>query len=213
MAGRGRDGAGARVIRRIVVGAVPFVVAAALVLAMTAIASGVTTTQDDANDTRGSLDVRRVSYHWVKGAAPSWEVRSFHTFTARGLWDRGYLYVEFDTRGDERGDFYALLYSDGRRMRGQLFRTGALRDAHIRPVQVRRPDRSSVAVRVPWSWLRFGPSRQVIRWWVTTSFTNATCQHSCADHAPDEGAIEDVLPGGSPSPSPTPTGTITATPT
>ena len=69
------------------------------------------------------------------------------------------LYVEFDTRGDERADFYALLFSDGRRMRGELFRTGALRDAQVRPVSVRRPDRSSVAVRVPWSWMRFGPSR------------------------------------------------------
>ena len=202
-------------IRRILVGAVPFAVAGLLVLAMAAIASGVTTTETDGNDTRGTLDIRRVTYRWAKGAAPAWEVRTFHTWAQRGMWDRGYFFVEFDTRGDERADFYALLFSDGRRMRGELFRTGALRDARVRPVSVRRPDRSSVQVRVPWSWMRFGPSRTLIRWWVTTSFTNATCQHACADHAPNVDAIEDWLPGESPtpSPSPSPTATVTATPT
>jgi hypothetical protein len=190
-------------VRTAVHRAAPFVVAALIVGTIIGVASGVETIETDPNDTRGSLDIRRVHYAWVPGAVPTWEVRTREAWTAHLLWDRGYTFVEFDTRGDERADFYVLVYSDGRRMRGAMFEILPARDRRIRSLAVGRPNRSTAVVGFGWSSLEFGPHRTTFRWWVTTSFSGDGCRRSCVDVAPDDGGIEEWRPGFSPTPTPT----------
>ncbi len=197
---------------RIVRGALPFLVAAAVVSTMVA-ALAVRTTMDDPNDTAGVLDVRRARYEWVPGISPRWTVLTFSTWSEAFVWDRGYLFVELDTRGDPGADYYTLLYSDGRRMRGTLFRVGALRDARVADVAVRRTNHSSIEVAIPWGRMRFGPSRETFTWWVSTSLSGEVCPRPCMDRAPDEGGSEEWRPGYSPTPTPTPTPTPSPTST
>lgn len=191
----------------------PFAVAIALVAAIVGVASSAVTDELDPNDTRGALDVRRIHYEWTPGAVPSWQVRSFDGWTARLLWDRGYTYVEFDTRADPAVDFYVMVYSNGRRVKGALFEVRPNRDLHLRDLKVGRPDRATVVIRFAWTELEYGATRETFRWWVTTSYTGDGCRRSCTDHAPDTGGIEEWRPGMSPTPSPTTTTTTTSSTT
>ena len=181
----------------------PFVVATLLVAVVTS-AMAVVRTETDANDTRGELDVRSMRFTWEPGAAPRWTIVTFSTWPESAVWDRGYLYVEIDTHAGEGADDYVLIRSDGRRMIGSLFRVGKHRDRYVRRVPVDRADEISVEVAIPWSELSIGPSRETIGWWVRTSFSSGACVKPCLDRAPDDGALEEFVPGASPPPDPNP---------
>lgn len=168
----------------------------------------------DPNDTPGVLDVREVRFAHPKGEPPSWTVITARGWTIGSLWDRGYVFVQLDARGAPSADHYALIRSDGLRLRGDLFRVsrGGVPDVHLRTLTVWRRSDDSVSAKVPLKALRFGPARTSYRWWIVTSLTNERCPRGCLDRVPDEGSIEQWRPGMSPSPTPSVTPSPTPSP-
>ncbi len=193
------------------------VLAAALVVAVAGLAFAVRVRITDPDDTTGVLDVREVRFTHPSGEPPAWTVITARNWTIGSLWDRGYVFVQLDARGAPSADHYALIRSDGLRLRADLFRVlrtdGA--DVHLRTLTVWRKANDSVSVKIPLKALRFGPSRTSYRWWVVTSLTSEKCPRGCLDRVPDEGSVEQWRPGMSPTPSPTisPTPSVTPSPT
>jgi hypothetical protein len=178
--------------------------AVVLAIAVGGAALAVSSELKDPNDAPGALDVRLVKVNHPKGEPPSWTVITFSQWKIGQLWDRGYVFVEFDTEGLETADHYAMIRSDGRAMRGELFRvaTRAGRpDRKIADLKVWRKSPDGVSVTVPLKKMEFGPYRSFYRWWVVSSLTGEKCPNTCLDRAPDEGSIQAWLPGQSPAPS------------
>ncbi|HYZ47062.1 MAG TPA: hypothetical protein VE712_05295 [Actinomycetota bacterium] len=177
------------VIRRLPVAAV--VVASLVVLSPAAHAR---LALRDPNDTRGPLDVREV--HHVGDRRPIWRIRTGPRWTARRLFDRGYLLVHLDTFGSRRGDYYALVLSNGRRMRGILFRDRLRprRDRKLSSLGVWRRDRNSVSVRIPMRKVFVPKNSESYGWFVRTLWIKRRCPKStCIDRAPFEGAVQQPL--------------------
>ena len=89
-------------------------VAAVVIVIALALPAGAThTNQTDPNDTAGRLDVRTVTL--AHDETPRWRIGTFSAWTARRIWDRGFLIVELDTIGDDGVDQLIVVRSDGRR--------------------------------------------------------------------------------------------------
>jgi len=163
----------------------------------------------DPADTRGALDISRVK---VQGTEkPRWHIVTFDRWTAKQIWDKGFALVYFDAFGDDRFDHYALVRSVGDRMRGTLYRDRVKkRDYTVGRLEVWRPNRRTVVVKVPLEKLRIGSHRLFYRWYSQTLMTNTNCRRVCFDRAPDQGAIEE--PTAEPAPSPSPSVTVIPTP-
>jgi hypothetical protein len=157
----------------------------------------------DPRDSDGRLDVRRTD---VLGTdRPRWKIATYGSWSARGIWDKGFVLVRLDTFGDDRFDFYALVRSTGRAMRGDLYRDRRRKkDVWVSRVYVWRKNRTSVSVRIPVARLATGTDRVHYAWVVQTLFTGPGCRRTCFDLAPDNGAVFEPLPGA-PSPTATPT--------
>ena len=163
----------------------------------------------DPNDTRGVLDIRRVSI--VDTAPAKWKITTFGRWNAVEIWDRGFSLVFVDTFGKPRADYYVIVNSEGDRLRGSLYRDRATgRDRRIRTVRVRHPRARVVNIVIPFSKLRRRDSG-VFRWYAQTMLSGERCAQLCIDRAPNSGSISE--PGTAPVPTPTPTITITPTPT
>lgn len=157
----------------------------------------------DSDDARGPLDVRRVAKVFLK--RPLWKVETYDRWTARRILDRGYMLVYLDSFGDERADYYVLVRSAARRLRGLLFRDRLrpARDRRIARIDVWRVDLRSASFRVPLRKMIVGSRRRVLRWYAQTLLTSRLCKRVCFDRVPDSGLVEDALPGPAPSPEPT----------
>jgi hypothetical protein len=164
--------------------------------------AGARTPLRDPNDTTGPLDVRRVVVK-TAGAKPVWRIETGPRWTVRSLRDRGYVLVFLDTFGTQRPDYYALIRSDGRRLRGSLLRDRVgKRDRHVSWLDVWRKDRSSVSLRVPLRKSRVGKRRDAYSWSVQTLMTTPRCRRICFDGVPNRGTVEEPLrPAPAPSPS------------
>ncbi|MFN2390031.1 MAG: hypothetical protein ABR575_10565 [Actinomycetota bacterium] len=155
----------------------------------------------DPDDATGFLDVARVG---VTGdpMQPRWAIETFGEWSAERLWDRGWLFIYFDTFGSARPDYYALLRSNGKRITGVLRRDRPEKsDYTIAGLDPTRPHRAAVAVRVPLARMRFGDVRAEYRWHVETVLINRRCRRVCFDQAPDGEAMVEPRPGASPSPT------------
>jgi hypothetical protein len=164
------------------------------------------TNQTDADDTPGVLDVRAVRF--THGGAPTWHVLTFARWSANEIWDRGYVIVELDTRRDEDIDHLVVVRSDGHDLLATLYRV--LRDGRqveMGPLEVDKAGAHGVRVSVPLHQLTIGSDRISYFWSLLTSFTGAGCPRTCLDRVPDEGMVEQLLPGVTPSPTPSPTPT------
>ncbi|MDQ3963832.1 MAG: hypothetical protein M3277_07980, partial [Actinomycetota bacterium] len=74
----------------------------------------------DMNDTKGLLDVRRAE---VAGAKrPRFKVTTFERWRVAEIFDYGFMLVQLDTISTPRFDYYALVRSDGSRLRASLWR-------------------------------------------------------------------------------------------
>ncbi len=190
-------------------------VAVVLALAVAGIAVAVNARLTDPHDTVGALDIREVKFAQPSGEPPTWSVITATAWKVEALWDRGYVFVQLDTKGSEAADYYALIRSDGRTLRSVLFRVTAESgkgDAAVSPLAVWRKANVSVSVKIPLKLMTFGPTRSFYRWWVVTSLTSEKCSATCLDRAPDQGSVEQWRPGMSPTPAPSPTITPTPTP-
>jgi len=176
------------------------------------------TDQVDRHDTGGKLDLAEVVFDHV--GAPTWRMSTFSTWSVRSIWDLGTFVVQLDTRGDAATDFIAVVRSDGRRLRADLFRLRRDgREIEMTTLPTAKAGSRAVTVTVPLRQLSIGPNRTSYFWSVLSSFTGGLlCTRTCLDAIPDEGMIEQPLPGVTPSPTtattttPTPTPTTTTTP-
>jgi hypothetical protein len=129
------------------------------------------------------------------------------------VWDRGYLLIELDTLGDEEPDYVAVIRSDGRDLDARLFRLRADgRQVEVDTLATGKDGGRSVWVAVALRKLTFGRSRTSYFWAALSSYTGSACPHTCLDRVPDEGMVEQILPGVTPSPTPTPTPTPSTSP-
>lgn len=165
-------------------------------------------TIQDANDTKGILDVRRAE---MPGGG-RWKVTSWVRWKTANIWDRGFTFVFLDTFGGSRADYYVLVSSNGRKLTGALHRDRERgNDRMIRSVRARHPSAKVVNVAIPMDQLRRRDSG-AFSWYVLTAMSGDNCRRVCFDRAPDSGAIAE--PGPRPTPTvPTPTVTPTPTPT
>jgi hypothetical protein len=187
----------------------------AVTLASLAVAVAVTSRLTDPDDVAGVLDVRRVKFSQPEGESPSWTVITASSWTVSALWDRGYVFLELDTKGTELADYYALVRSDGRSLRGELFKIARKPhrpDPHVSNLTVWRKGHDGVSVKVPLKAMEFGRFRAFYRWWIVTSLTGEKCPTTCIDRVPDESGVQQWRPGMSPTPTPTATPTPTVTP-
>lgn len=138
---------------------------------------------------------------------PRWTTYTWNGWSAAHIWDRGFVVFEFDTLGNSRFDYYALIRSTGDRLEASLHRDLRRKsDRRVARLHLTRPGKASVRVRIPLDKMHFD-EEFVYRWKAQTLWTGPHCRDVCMDRAPDRGAIEQ------PQPKPTPTITITPTPT
>ncbi len=165
----------------------------------------------DMNDTRGVLDIRRAE---VSGTTrPRFKVTTFEKWRVVEIFDYGFTLVQLDTVSTPRFDYYALIRSNGLRLRASLWRDREnKRDYRIAKLKVWRTDRSNVVVRIPLRLTKVGGRRATYGWMVETIFTSDECRRTCLDFAPDQGRIDEPLPLAEPTLSPTPTPTVTSSP-
>jgi hypothetical protein len=186
-------------------------VAVALALALALPAAATHTNAGDPNDTPGPFDVRAVRFR--HGGVPTWEVATSGRWSVASAWDRGYVVVELDTRGDAEPDHRAIVGSDGRRLVATLYRVGVSgRQRAMGTLRAAKRGGRSLVVAIPLHKLVVGQGRQSYFWWVLSSYTGRLCARTCLDRVPDSGAFEQLLPGVTPSPTPTPSATPTPTP-
>jgi len=147
----------------------------------------------DPNDVRGKLDIREVQLAH-REAPPVWTVVTFQKWRIREMWDRGYVLVFLDTMGTADPDYFALVRSDGERMRATLYRDRRkAADVAVRKLRTWRRGGRSVSVAVPLRFLEFGPHRTSHLWWAQTLKSGPACRRICIDRAPDDGAVEQPL--------------------
>jgi hypothetical protein len=159
---------------------------------------------EDGNDTKGVLDIDVVHYDKVPDEPQSWTIVTIAPWRIGQLWDAGYVTIWFDTEGDLPADRYALIRSTGQRLEGTMMRVArqpGARDQPVGALHVWRKTNDGVSVRIPVVLLAVGPYRDSYRWWVVSSLTTAKCPATCLDRVPNDGAVDQPLPGASPSPS------------
>lgn len=186
-------------------------VAALLALALPAGATH--TNQVDPDDTHGRMDVQAVEFdHDAKPMR--WRIATFSAWTVHEMWDQGNLVVQLDTKGDDAIDYLAVVRSDGRELVATLVvvrRNGSQKRVDELPVG--KDGTRAAAIAVSLRKLTIGPNRTSFFWSVLSSFTGNACPRTCLDHVPDEGMVEQLLPGVTPTPTPSPTTTPTPSPT
>jgi hypothetical protein len=163
------------------------------------------TDQPDPNDTDGRLDLREVRLDHYPGP-PRWTAISFQRWSIEQLWDRGYVIVELDTRGDEAVDHLLVAGSDGEVIVAHLYRVR--RDGtqvELGTIDAGKEGSRSLAISVALHKLSIGSNRTAYYWAVLSSFVGSACPQTCLDRVPDQGMVEQLLPGVTPTPTPTPT--------
>ena len=162
------------------------------------------TDQVDPDDTDGKLDLEQVTFDHED--APTWQLSTFSSWTVRSLWDRGTFIVQLDTKGDTAPDLIAVVRSDGRRLVAALYRLRRDgREIELTALRTDKDGSKAVTLTVPLREVSIGPNRISYSWSVLSSFTGGNCARTCLDAVPEEGMIEQPLPGVTPSPTPSPT--------
>src|SRR5688572_7318091 len=101
---------------------------------------------EDANDTRGALDIRRVTVDFSE--RPRWTIGTWGPWTVDQVWDRGYFLVHLDTFGSPRMDYYAFVRSDGYAMRGTIVRDRENRsDYTVTSIKAYKGSRNTLRLR------------------------------------------------------------------
>ena len=174
---------------------------AATIVALALPALGGTTALEDPDDANGRLDVRSVTLDDT-GAPLGWRVATYRRWTVREIWDRGFVMVQLDTKGDARIDHLAVVSSNGRDLIGTLNRVR--RDGRLVEIGRFHADKDggrAVALTIALHRLSIGAHRTSFSWNVVTSFLGDSCPRTCFDVVPDTGMVQQPLPEPSPSPT------------
>ncbi len=141
----------------------------------------------DHNDAHGFLDVGKVETD-LASDVPVWKVVTRSRWSVFRMWDRGFILIYLDTFGADPADYYALVRSTGKRLRGALYRNGH----RLAPVGVWREGRRSVSVRIPLRNLFPVVARRFYRWRVLT--LTDRCRRTCFDRVPADGGLVQPRP-------------------
>ena len=151
----------------------------------------------DRNDVDGRLDLRAVEMR--NGQPRRWILKTHKAFSARRIFDRGYLLVYFDTYGTKRFDYYVLLRPERSKIVGELFKDRKeANDEKLTSTKVRKPGKRAVVTTVPFRFMRQPDTATTYRWHARTIYSGRTCRRVCIDRAPDTRSIEELylpLPG------------------
>lgn len=189
----------ARALRRAVI----VFLCAAMVASLSLLASARVSGVADPDDVSGLMDVKEVEAVGLN--RPKFLITTFPKWSAKRIWDRGYGLVHIDARGDDRFEFYVLIYSDGGRMNGVLYRDRRSKpDYAVGQITTWKPSKKSVRIKVPLSQLGVPEDRTAIRWFAKTLMTGSQCPKVCIDRVPDQGSLAHVIVE-EPEPSPSPT--------
>ncbi len=155
-------------------------------------------TISDTKDTKGVLDVRTVR---LQSKGGTWfTVIMRKKWTPMKIWDRGNVFVFFDTRGDEGEEYYALVRSDGRTLLGDLWKSKKGAPHHVATLVLSRRSGDGVTIKIPMKKLKFGKKRTTYSWWAITAYTGTkVCRAVCFDRVPDHGSEEQPRPGFKPT--------------
>lgn len=169
----------------------------------------------DPRDTDGKLDVRGVELDHT-GEPLTWLVRTYGSWTIKEIWDRGFIVIDLDTTAGPEADHYLLVRSDGRHLKGNLYRVrDSGRDARLGAVEVRHPDTRTVKIEFDLGRIGVGSGRTSFGWDVLSIYSaKHICRNACFDSAPDAGMVTQpidfplapVTPSA-PEPAPDTTGT------
>ena len=169
------------------------VLAMAMVIpALLTLASPVSATHSnvrDDNDVSGRLDIRRVDM--LQGLPREWVLKTHKGFTAKRVFDKGYLLVYFDTFGDERFDYYVLLRPTRAKFKGELYKDArnGNNDVLLGQTDLRKPNRRTVTTTVPFRKMRTPDGRLTYRWHARTIYTGPKCKRVCIDRAPEDRSV------------------------
>jgi hypothetical protein len=148
---------------------------------------------NDPEDVKGVLDVRQVRK--TGDQSPVFKFITYEGWTVKKIWSRGFLMVEFDTRGDERVDFYALISPTHEHLDGELVRDRRdKKDYVVANFGVWRKSRKSASFRIMLSKMTFGSSRVEYGWRAYTIWNNGNCMQACFDLVPDDGLYYEPVP-------------------
>ena len=160
----------------------------------------------DPNDTKGRMDVKRVE---VGGNdRVRYTIVTFPKWKTSAVRDRAFVVIHFDTFGNDRFDYYALIGSNGSKVTGALWRDRRNKsDRKVATLSPWRPGLRSVGVRIPITRMRWPETRDFYKWRVQTLFSGKECRSVCFDLVPNNRRVTVFRPGASPTPTPSPTET------
>jgi hypothetical protein len=177
--------------RRRIVAPVAALAALAAVCAVAPRQAGALSRVDDPKDSRRPLDIRQVESN-ADSRGVAFRIQTHGRWRTRSLRDRAYFVVYLDTIATPGDDFYVLARSNGRRLRGALYRKRARgRDRRLSGVRVRRLGRRSIFFGVRLGRVQLVLGRPYL-WHAQTLATSRRCKRVCFDHAPNTGAVQDV---------------------
>ncbi len=173
---------------------VALALAAAALMSLGSPVSASHVTVRDRNDVDGRLDLRAVEV--LRGPPRKWILKTHKAFSARRIFDKGYLLVYFDTYGTKRFDYYVLLRPGRHKIKGNLWKDRKqANDEIIAGTRVGKPGKRKVATTVPLRKMRQGPARLTYRWHARTIFTGRHCKRVCIDRAPQaRSVVEPFVP-------------------
>ena len=147
------------------------------------------TDQTDPVDTNGRFDAVSVTLaHDAEDGR--WRTRMARKWNLKDAWDRGYVLISFDTKGDATGDFYVLLRSTGQDLRAALYKDNASgKDPRLSAAKAEKFDAKTAQIDLRLQRLEIGPSRTEWFWSVQTLWTGNLCTHVCMDLVPDSGSV------------------------
>jgi hypothetical protein len=159
----------------------------------------------DPDDTRGRLDIKRVEMGGSNDRV-RYKIVTYPRWKTSAVRDQAYIVILFDTFGNKRFDYYALIGSNGSKLYGGLWRDRKNKsDRKVANLSAWRPGKRSVGVRIPIGRMRWPETRAFYRWRAQTLFTGKNCRSVCFDVVPNSGRVTVYRPGASPTPTPTET--------
>lgn len=144
----------------------------------------------DGDDVDGRLDLRAVEMR--EGQPRRWILKTHKAFSARRIFDRGYLLVYFDTYGSKRFDYYVLLRPYWSDIIGELYKDRReSNDELLAETKVRKPGKRAIVTTVPFRYMRQPETAVTYRWHARTLYTGRGCRRVCIDRAPDGRSVEE----------------------